>query len=330
MTSKKSVLFLCLMLFLAMMLIPLASLGGGKPADSRSGSGGEASSSQAPKATGGQFLIRDTSTGKILTVGDDEFVRGTVACELSPDAPTEALKAQAVAAYTYYSRIRATKRAQNASYDFDAAPSNWNVYVPDDARRQRWGNDYEKNEKAIGDAASAVAGQVLKYDGALIDATYFATSAGNTEDAADVWGSKCAYLVSVASPWDAFAGGYQSTASFTEEDFRARVLKTAANAVFSGDASNWVGAIDRSPAGMVKSIVIGERTLTGSQVRSAFGLRSANFTISHDGGKFTFTVKGYGHGVGMSQTGAEGMARQGATYRDILSWYYPGTTLTTI
>ena len=328
MTSKKGALFLCLMFFLAMLLIPLASLGGG--GGGSGGSAGPPGSGAAPKPTAGKFLIRDTATGKILSVADDEFVRGTVACELSPDAPAEALKAQAVAAYTYYSRIRETQRKQKAASDFDAAPASWNVYAPDDARKQRWGSSYAKYEKAVGDAAGAVAGQVLTYGGALIDATYFATSAGNTEDAADVWGSKCAYLVSVASPWDAFAGGYQSTASFTEDDFRARVLKAAANAVFTGDASGWVGAADRSPAGTVKTIVLGGRTLTGGQVRSAFGLRSANFTIAHDGGKFTFTVKGYGHGVGMSQTGAEGMAKQGASYRDILAWYYPGTKLTTV
>ena len=328
MTSKKGALFLCLVLFLAMMLLPLAALGGGGAAGSAPP--GSAGGAGTAKLSGRKFLVRDTSTGKILTVDDREFLLGTVATELSPDAPAEALKAQAVAAYTYYSRIRETKRAQNAASDFDATPASWNVYAPDEARRQRWGGSYETYEKALAGAVDAVSGQVLKYGGALIDATYFATSAGNTEDAADVWGSKCAYLVSVASPWDAYAGGFETSASFSEDDFRARVLKAAPNAVFPGDAASWAGKADRSAAGTVKTIVLGGRTLTGSQVRSAFGLRSANFTLAHEGGKFTFTVKGYGHGVGMSQTGAEGMAKQGAGYREILAWYYPGTALTTL
>ncbi len=168
---------------------------------------------------------------------------------------------------------------------------------------------------------------MLEYGGQLIDATYFATSAGNTEDAADVWGSKCPYLISVASPWDAFAGGYQTTASFSEDDFRSRISKAASNGTLTGDAGSWVGTADRSPAGTVKTLVVGGHQFTGSQIRSAFDLRSADFTISHASGKFTFTVKGYGHGVGMSQTGAEGMAKQGATYKDILAWYYPGTKI---
>lgn len=330
MTSKKSVLFLALMLFLAMLLLPLVSLGGGDAASGASGTG-SASSKLKLNASGKQFRIRDTTSGKVLTVGDRDFLRGAVAAEMSPDAPAEALKAQAVAAYTYYGRIREAKLAQGGgTSDFDACPSKWSIYVTDEEMKKRWGNSYQKYSSALNDAANAVAGQVLEYGGKLIDATYFAISGGSTEDAADVWGSKCPYLVSVASPWDAFAGGYQTTASFSEDDFRSRVLKAAANAVFSGDANGWVSDAERSAAGTVKSIVIGGRTLTGSQVREVFGLRSADFTLTHSNGQFLFSVKGYGHGVGMSQTGAEGMARQGSSYKDILAWYYPGTKLTSV
>ena len=330
MTSKKGALFLCLMLLLTMILIPLVSLGGGSPAGGSGGNGSSKDIGPPPSASDRQFRIRDTATGKILIVADADFVRGTVACEMSPDAPPEALKAQAVAAYTYYSRIREMKRKQGGSSDFDATPSNWNIYVNDDEMKKRWGSSYQKYSDALKAASNAVTGQVLDYSGSLIDATYFATSGGSTEDAADVWGSKCPYLISVASPWDAYAGGYQTTAAFSDDDFRSRIQKVMQGANFSGDAGGWVGSADRSSAGTVKTVSIGGKAVTGSQVRQAFDLRSADFTIAHADGKFTFTVKGYGHGVGMSQTGAEGMAKQGAGYKEILAWYYPGTKIASL
>lgn len=329
MNSKRGFLLLCLIFFLAMMLIPLAALGGNS---SGTGSGGSSSGStvRLPASTK-QFRIRDTATGKVMSVDDNAFLRGAVAAEMSPEAPPEALKAQAVASYTYFSRLReAAKAKAGSSSDFDACPSKWNTYVTDDEMQKRWGNSYKKYSDLLNTAAAAVAGQTIQYGGALIDATYFAISGGCTENSEDVWGSKCPYLVSVASPWDEFAGGYQTTASFSENDFSTRVRKVCAAANLTGDAGGWVGASDQSAAGTVKTVRIGGQALTGAQMRETFGLRSADFTLAHANGQFTFTVKGYGHGVGMSQTGAEAMARQGSTYRDILSWYYPGTKITAV
>lgn len=336
MNSKKGILLLCLIFFLVMALIPLAGLGGSSGTASGGGSGTKAGKSSPtpsvsiPPSTK-QFRIRDTVTGNVITVDDNAFLRGAIAAEMSPEAPQEALKAQAVAAYTYYSRIRQTRRAQSGnSYDFDASPSQWNAYVTDSEMQKRWGDSYKKYSDSLNTAASAVLGQVLQYNGSLIDATYFAISSGNTENSADVWGAQYPYLISVASPWDAYAGGYQSSASFSDSDFSERVKKVCPASNCSGDAGNWVSSPVCSAAGTVKTIQIGGQSLTGAQVRQAFGLRSADFTVTHNAGQFTFTVKGYGHGVGMSQTGAEGMARQGATYRDILSWYYPGTKILTL
>lgn len=336
MSVKRGTVLLGLMLFLAMFLIPLLSLGGGS-ASSKSGSQNQSSAPQnrQPSASSGsQFKVKDTSTGKILIVDDHTFLCGDVASEMSPLAPAEALKAQAVASYTYYSRLRENQKKSPASElggaDFAADPQNWNIYVTKEELQKRWGSNYDQYYKTISDAVDAVSGQVLKSGGSLIDATYFAISSGNTENAEDVWGSKCSYLVSVASPYDVFAGGYQTTVTCSEADMKSRILGIAPKADLSGAASGWIGKSDRSGAGGVKTIIIGGQTLTGSQVRSAFNLRSSDFTVSYANGTFTFSVKGYGHGVGMSQTGAEAMARQGSTYKQILSWYYPTTTLTNI
>lgn len=325
MTSKKGTVLLCLLFYLAMLLLPLMALGGGK-------STGKPGSSPPLKLPPGSFFrLQDSSTGKMLTVDDETFVRGTVATEMSPEAPQEALKAQAVAARTYYGRLRENHRSGPGSAnsaDFTVDTANRNIYMTVDDMKKHWGGNFDQYYKSICSACDAVSGQVLRSGGKLIDATYFAISGGSTEDAADVWGSKCSYLVSVASPWDAFAGGYQTSASFSADDFKAKILKTAPKADLSGAAQSWIGASDRSPAGTVKNIKIGGQVLTGSQVRTAFGLRSADFTVTFTNGSFTFDVKGYGHGVGMSQVGAEAMAREGAGYKQILSWYYPSTTLT--
>lgn len=331
MSGKKGKILLCLFLFLAMFLIPLIALGG-SPSGKQGTKGG--SSEATPKSSSGQFHILDTSTNSILSVDDRTFLYGAVAAEMSPLAQPEALKAQAVASYTYYSRLR--ENNENASstakkgYDFSADTKNWQIYVPETEMKSRWSGSYSDYDAKLKSAVDSVYGQVLCSNGELIDATYFAISSGNTEASEDVWDSKCSYLISVASPLDLFAGGYQTTVSFAEEDAKSRILKIVPKANLDGPASGWFGKADCSSAGGVKSIQIGGQNVNGSSVRSAFGLRSTHFAVSYSQDTFTFTVKGYGHDVGMSQAGAQAMAAEGSTYREILAWYYPTTALENI
>lgn len=333
MNRKKETAFLCLLLFTAMFLIPFLAMGGSAKENKRIPDEGSSAPSGSPSSvpTGSSFKIQDTSQNRVLTVDDRDFLYGAVAAEMSPKAGTEALKAQAVAAYTYYGRLREQQRQKPSSSlngaDFSADTQNWNRYVTKEQMQAKWKENFDGYYFALTSAVDAVFGQVLRYNGELIDATYFAISSGNTEASADVWGGKAPYLVSVASPGDLFAGGYQTVVSLTEDQFKAAVLKAAPKANLSAAAGQWVGTEERSAAGAVKSIVIGGQKLTGNQARNAFGLRSANFTVGYADGKFTFRVKGYGHGVGMSQVGAEYMASEGSDYREILSWYYPGTSL---
>lgn len=335
MNRKKETAFLCLLLFAAMFLIPFLAMGGKAPEQPNAQFSSAASvpaPSQTAAESGSSFRILDTSQNRVITVDDRDFLYGTVAVELSPEAGAEALKAQAVAAYTYYGRLREQQRAKPSSgqngADFSADTKNWNGYVSKEQMKEKWKDSFDTNYAAITSAVDAVFGQVLKYRGELIDATYFAISSGNTEASKDVWGGSLPYLVSVASPGDIFAGGYRTEVTLTEEQFRAAVRETAPKADLGTDTNLWIGAVERSSAGAVKTVAVGGQKLTGNQARSAFGLRSANFTVTHADGKFTFDVKGYGHGVGMSQVGAESMAKEGADYRRILSWYYPGTELT--
>ncbi|WP_326975532.1 stage II sporulation protein D [Caproicibacter sp. BJN0012] len=331
MQHRRGEILLGLILFLAMFFIPFAAIG--SSAASKDGSQAGKNPSSEPAITGSSFHIMDSGTKQILTVGDREFMTGGVAAEMSPSAETEALKAQAVACYTYYSRLREIqKKTPDASLngaDFSADLQNGQIYLTDDLRRKRWGSHYDEYAQALKTAIDPVFGQTLRSSGELIEATYYAISSGNTESSADVWGGERPYLVSVASPGDRFAGGYQTAVTLPTDKMKTDILAAAPDANLSGDPSGWVGAAERTAAGSVKSILLGGKSITGNAARTAFGLRSANFTVNYSNGQFTFLVLGYGHDVGMSQTGAQYMAKEGVNYRQILSWYYPTTTLET-
>ena len=322
----KGTTILCLLLFLAMLCIPFLAVGANLP-DSLLDSPRVTDSGPSADFEKASFRIRDESTNQILTVGDRDFLYGAIVTEMSPNAEPEALKAQAVAAYTYYSRQRAQAHAKGADSDFSADPQNWKVYVSKEQMQERWGDSYQAYYEKLTEVINSIAGQTLQSNGELIDATYFAISSGKTESSEDVWGGKLDYLVPVASPGDLFASGYQTTASFSAEEFQNAVREKAPNADFSSDPSSWVGTYDRTNSGTVKYVTIGGQEVDGDDIRSAFGLRSSDFTIAYADGIFTFTVLGYGHGVGMSQTGAQFMAQQGSDYQEILAWYYPNTTL---
>lgn len=333
MNHRKGNILLGFCLFAAMFFIPFIAVG--NPASGKSTPNkAELPHDSEPQPSGSSFHILDTGTKKIVTVKDRDFMTGAVPAEMSPAAEQEALKAQAVACYTYYSHLRTIqKESPDASLngaDFSADLQNGQIYLTEDLRKKRWGSHYKEYAQALKSAIDPVFGQVLKNNGELIEATYYAISSGNTESSADVWGGKRPYLVSVASPGDRFAGGYQTTVTLTLDKMKACILSAAPYANLSGDPSGWVGSAERTAAGSVKTILLGGKSVSGNDARTAFGLRSANFTVSYSDGKFTFLVLGYGHDVGMSQAGAQYMAKEGSGYRQILSWYYPTTELSTL
>ena len=286
----------------------------------------DASPQNSPQAQG-VFTLRDAATGETFTVPEREFVEASLACEMDLSSPAEALKAQAVAAYTYYSR----QRAQGQTIACDTA--NWLVYVPESAMRERWGEDYEEYRAAIRAAVDAVEGQLLTYQDKPILAAYFAISTGGTEAVENVWSPDAAaehpYLQAVASPGDAFSDGYLSRVQLTDQQFQEAVAAhfTDNPPDLSGPPENWLTEIEYTPSRMVKTAKLGGRSVTGPELRAALGLRSAGFTFTREEGVFDFTVRGWGHGVGMSQAGAVFLAKRGADYQEILAHYYPGTEL---
>lgn len=272
------------------------------------------------------FTLYDTATGATFQVTAEEFLPAALACEMDLSAPEEALKAQVVALYSFYSYQRAQNTGNEADFACDTA--NWLVYVSQSAMEERWGEDFASLYERLQNVVGSVQGQVLTWEGEPICAAFFAISGGNTESSQQVWGQELPYLQSVASPGDAFVQGYLSTVSLTAEELR----QAAANAWgeeldFSGPVEGWITAVSTSPSGYVDSAQVGGKTVTGEELREAFGLRSACFQLRVVDEVFQFTVHGWGHGVGMSQAGAAYLASQGESYQEILAHYYPGTVL---
>ncbi len=270
------------------------------------------------------FPLYDQSTGKALEIPGRELLPAALACEMDLFSPEEALKAQAVACYTFFSR----KRDNGEQIVCDS--ENWQVWTSREIMQARWGEDFDNYMGILENVVNQVYGQLLKYEDKPILAAYFAISAGSTEACKNVWGQDLPYLQAMASPGDMLSDGYLSAASFTEEEFReaARAYFTEDPPDFSGPPETWLTGLETTPAGYVSAAVLGGKTVSGTDLRSAFSLRSACFETKFSENRFTFTVRGWGHGVGMSQAGATFLAKRGADYRQILAHYYPGAQLT--
>lgn len=262
--------------------------------------------------------------GKDEPLAMADYLTGVLAAEMPASFGEEALKAQAVAArsYTLYCLAHgkhAGKLCANAAC--------CQAYLDAAQRRERWGEDFPKYERRVRDAVRATAGEILRYEGSPVQAVFHASSYLCTESSAEVWRG-VPYLVSVSSPESPeTVPGLISYAELTAEELKNAVENTHPEANFPEDAESWLEGTERDASGRVKKIKIAGAELTGKEVRSLFLLRSTAFELSYGEGKFLFTVSGFGHGVGMSQQGANVMAQQGADYTAILAHYYPSTTL---
>ena len=261
----------------------------------------------------------------IATMDMQEYLVGVVAAEMPASFDSEALKAQAVAARTYAMYCALGQKHGEAQVCTDY--SCCQAWQSDEALRQKWGGDYDAYCQKIRAAVEATAGQYLSYEGQPAFAAFHSSSAGATEDCGQVW-NPSPYLISVSSPETAEdVPNYVSTVECTPLDFRDTLLYAHPEADFTGEESRWIGEIRLDGSGRVASAVLGGVSMKGTELRQLFSLRSTAFRLEYTGESFRFTVTGYGHGVGMSQYGANVMARQGETYTGILAHYYPGTVL---
>lgn len=300
----------------AMLFLPLSAGGIEKNGGSLPAMGDYYLSPIPEKSETIRVLRRES--GEIEEMKVEDYLFSVVAAEMPALYETEALKAQTVAAYTY-AMCKAAK--SEGDYDITDDSSIDQAFIPYDEAMAKWGENASTYEEKIRAAVKSVLYEKVTYDGKLILAAYHAISSGRTENAADTWGGNYAYLTSVDSSGDKLSPNYLSTAEFTADELKEKLSEYA---TLSGDGSGWIGEISRTETGTVLTAVIGGKSISGGNIRKALSLRSANFDVAFSSGKFTFTVRGYGHGIGMSQYGAHYLAMQGKNYKEILLHYYPG------
>lgn len=265
-------------------------------------------------------LLREDGTVEQLSLG--EYLWGVVAAEMPASFELEALKAQAVAARTYWACLLGSGKHEGADVCGESVCCQ--AYVERQEACANWGEKGKDYAARISAAVEQTDGLCVTYAGKPIQALFFSSAPGSTVDAQTVWGREVPYLVSVDSPEGDEVPNYRSQLTMTTGEFRSLVQEQYPDADLSGPVSGWLSEFVWEPSGTVNTVKVGGVTLTGGQARKLLGLRSACFGVSVKGEEMTFHVTGHGHGVGMSQYGANAMARQGKDFEEILTWYYTG------
>ena len=262
--------------------------------------------------------------GSVLTLGLDHYLWRVVAAEMPASFEPEALKAQAAAARTYTLSKLGRTVENHPDADVCTDITCCQAYIDPDQAAANWGDSAAAYTAKITAAVSETDGMAILYDGQPIQAVFFSSAAGRTVDAVEVWGNSVPYLTSVDSPEGEEVPNYHSTAAFSLDDFKSKLLGKYPEADLSGDPAGWFQNLTPNSAGGVETIDVGGVTVSGGTLRTLFDLRSTSFTVTASADGVTFSVTGYGHGVGMSQYGANTLAREGKTYDEILKWYYTG------
>lgn len=277
------------------------------------------------------FQILDTAAGRTFTVTAQDYVRGALAAEMPPTFHAEAMKAQAVAAHTYALCVKQLQaQAPDPALkgaDFSADPADWKGYTTEKIFRERYGDMADAYWKAVTDAADAVQDYVMLYDGEPIVAAYHSMNTGKTEDAANVWTGSAPYLTPVESRGDPLAPDYETKQRFPADTVGKALQKAYPEIVLGETPGSWFTLGERSESGYILTVRAGGVEIPAKDLRTLLGLRSTAFDLAYEGGEFCFTVRGYGHGVGFSQYGADFYARQGMDFAEILEHYYPGAEL---
>lgn len=251
-----------------------------------------------------------------------EYVCGSVAAEMPLAYHEEALKAQAVACYTNALRLKKENTDSQGHISDDSTVHQG--YIDVNQRKEKWGSDFEKYETKLKNAVKSVENQALFYNDELCVAAFYAISCGKTEDAKNIWGTEVAYLKPVPSEGDKLSPSYASAVAFNKGDFTVAAKNAKLLEKEPSSLENIIKIEETSASGTVLWATVNGKKFTGEQIRKAFSLRSPVFTVKTTADTVTFSVCGYGHGVGMSQYGADYLAKQGNTYKEILTHYYTG------
>jgi stage II sporulation protein D len=265
--------------------------------------------------------------GELISSSLADYLPMVVAAEMPALFESEALKSQAVAARTYILYCMNVTKEAHPDADVCGNASCCKAWLSDQVLRELWGTGYESNWLKINRAVYSTDGEYITYEGTAIQAVFHSSSAGRTESSGNIW-RPLPYLVSVDSPESATdVPNYISEVFFPVDEFSGIFAKAYPDVLLTGQPETWFSDLSRSESGRVAYCTIAGINITGADMRRMFSLRSTAFSLEYTGDGFQFTVSGYGHGVGLSQYGANVMAKQGSSYDEILSHYYPYTQI---
>ncbi|WP_138420724.1 stage II sporulation protein D [Aquibacillus sediminis] len=275
----------------------------------------------AIKASDSPFSVKvfRTETEETEMVPLEEYVARVVASEMPAEFELEALKAQSLAARTYIVNHLVHQEESSLPENSDVTDTvEHQVYKSDKELLAQWGTDYNWKMNKINQAVTSTIGEIITYEDQPITPAFFSTSNGFTEDSENYWENELPYLRSVESPWDKDSPKYLDQKIVTEqqvEEILGIQVDTNSDQPFE---------ISRTDSNRVAEMTVGGESFTGREIRESLDLRSSDFEVEHKNDHFIFTTKGYGHGIGMSQYGADGMAKEGKSYKEIVTYYYKG------
>lgn len=269
------------------------------------------------------------SSNKIEELPLDEYLYGVVSSEMPASFEKEALKAQAVVARTYTLYKMVQNKGKHGKADICDDPGCCQAWISKEDRLARWN---EKNREdywiKIVNSVNETQGKMITYEGKPINAFFHSNSGGATEDPINVWGgSGYPYLQSVETSGEDAYSQYESESTVSKKEFEETIKKAHSNFEIDFSKKDAIEVKEYTEGNRVKTIKVGNLELSGVEMRTLFGLRSANFKITIEGDDIHFEVIGYGHGVGMSQTGADSLAKQGKNYEEIIHHFYTGVEI---
>ena len=271
-----------------------------------------------------EIKLLHTTTNKVEQIKLDEYLYGVVSAEMPASFNDEALKAQAVVArtYTLYKIVNNDGKHKDADICDDSTCCQ--AWISQKDRLAKW-NEAEKDNywNKIVNAVNSTQGKIITYDGKPINAFFHANSGGATEAPVNVWGGTgYPYLQTVTTVGEDVYSGYSSKVSVTKKEFESKIKKEHSDFKINFKEKDCIKIEEYTDGNRVKTIKVGNLKLSGVEIRNIFGLRSANFKVEIENDNIKFEVVGYGHGVGMSQTGADSLAKEGKNYEEIIKHYY--------
>ena len=278
----------------------------------------------------GTVKLLHKDDGSIEEVSLDEYLCNVVSAEMPADFEIEALKAQAIVARTYTIYKILNKKHDNADICDDSTCCQ--AWISKEKRLERWEESKrELNWGKIETAVNSTRGKIITYQGAPINAFFHSNSGGVTEIPVNVWGGTgYPYLQSVETSGEDGYTQYLSEASFAYDELLNKLKSKYSDIVIDFSNSDDIKILEYTESTRVKTVKFGNHQLSGVETRTLLGLRSTNFEIKNEDGKIKFSVKGYGHGVGMSQTGADSLAKQGSSAENIIKHFYTGVEISEV